>query len=175
MIWIIAVVAVGLVTVIVQLLLVYQKRAHDLRLRQEPIRRHIREHVRGMEEATQKIRQTAVRRLEELEFESGEFRKQSEEMRQILRQLQEAVIGAATRPEVADVAEATAASGEEGEKEKEKAGVREMLAEAVRMREQMDNHISSMRRDLEIVRRTMERIESKVQKRLGKREVGEES
>ena len=42
MIWIFAIVAVVLVTIIVQLLLVYQKRAHDLRMRPEPLRRHIR-------------------------------------------------------------------------------------------------------------------------------------
>ena len=177
MIWVFAVVVVGLVTVIVQLLMVYQKRAHDLHMRQQPIRAHIREHVRSMEESTQKIRQTAVQRFEELEFESGEFRKQSEELRQILRQLQEAVLGAVTRPEVSEVGEAAADSGEgdEKEKEKKKASTREMLTEAVHMRELMDNNISSMRRDLEIVRRSVDRIESRMQKRLGKHEVKEES
>jgi beta-lactamase regulating signal transducer with metallopeptidase domain len=77
MIWIFAVVAVAVVAIIVQLLLVYQKRAHELRLRQEPIRRHIREQLRAMEEATLKIRRTAAQRLEELGFEAERFKKQS--------------------------------------------------------------------------------------------------
>ena len=93
MIWIFAVVAVALVAIIVQLLLVYQRRAHRLRVRQEPLRQHIGEHLRSMEEETQKIRKTVSQRLEELEFESGEFREWLEKTRLVLGPLQETALG----------------------------------------------------------------------------------
>jgi len=174
MIWIFAIVAVILITVIVELLMVYQKRAHDLRMRQEPMRRHIRDHLRGMQEATQNIRRTAGQRFEEMKVEVEVLRKQNSEASKAISRLEVEVFGE-VKKEVADVEEALETEGEEEEDEDEEQEVRELLREAGRMRDEVDHHLTSVRRDLEIVRRTLERIEAKMQRRMGdakKRGVG---
>lgn len=168
MIWAFAIVTVILITVIVELLMVYQKRAHDLRMLQEPMRRHIREHLRSMQEATQNIRRTAGQRFEEMKFEAEVLRKQSGEATKMISQLEVEIFGEA-RGEVADVEEALEAAGEEeeeGEKDEEEEK-RELVREAGRIRDEVDNHLTSVRRDLEIVRRTLERIEAKMARRMG--------
>ena len=48
MIWVLAVVVVGLIAVLAELLLSYQKRAHDLRSKQDPLRRQIRAETERM-------------------------------------------------------------------------------------------------------------------------------
>jgi hypothetical protein len=177
MIWVFAIVTVILLTVIVELLMVYQKRAHDLRMRQEPMRRHIREHLRNMQEATQNIRRTAGQRYEEMKYEAETLRKQNGEATKMISQLEVEIFGEA-RGEVADVEEAleAAADGEEeeeGEKDEEEEK-RELVREAGRLRDDIDNHLTSVRRDMEIVRRTLERIEAKMARRMsgGKKKEG---
>jgi hypothetical protein len=175
MIWIFAVVTVILLTVIVELLMVYQKRAHDIRMRQEPMRRHIREHLRNMQEATQNIRRTAGQRFAEMKLEADVLRKQSGEATKMISQLEVEIFGEA-RGEVADVEEALEAVGEEeeeGEKDEEEEK-RELVREAGQIRDEVDLHLASVRRDLEIVRRTLERIEAKMTRRMagGKKKEG---
>ena len=166
MIWIFAIVAVVLVTIIVELMLVYQKRAHELRMRQEPLRRRVRQHLREMQEATLKIRRTVVQGLEELDLGIEQMRKQSEGLTNAIGRLESEAF-AQVREEVHDVEEAVAEAGEENPgAEDEEENKRETLREARRKREELDNHITSLRRDVEIARRTMNRIETKMEKRL---------
>ncbi|MBT4096306.1 MAG: hypothetical protein HOE86_01590, partial [Gemmatimonadetes bacterium] len=66
MIWVLAVVVVGLIAVLAELLLSYQKRAHDLRSKQDPLRRRIRAHAQAMEEAVGGIQRTAADQMEYL-------------------------------------------------------------------------------------------------------------
>ena len=88
MVWIFAVVAVALVTIIVELLIVYQKKALDLRMRQEPLRRRIREHLQSMREDTRKIRQSVAQLFDELDFEMEQQKSQAEELGRILSRLE---------------------------------------------------------------------------------------
>ncbi|MBD07041.1 MAG: hypothetical protein CME24_22170 [Gemmatimonadetes bacterium] len=54
-----------------ELLLSYQKRAHDLRSKQEPLRRRIRAHSLAMEEAVSGVEGTAADQLEYLTEETS--------------------------------------------------------------------------------------------------------
>lgn len=166
MVWIFSVVAVALVAIIVELLLLYQKRAHELRLRQEPLRRRVREHLREMQETTLKIRRISAQRLDELDFEVRQTRKQCDAMQRAIRDLEQEIFGE-TAEEIADVDQAVAAVGEEEVDENDEAARREALREARRHYDEIELHIGSLRRDTMIVRRTMERIESRMQRRLG--------
>ena len=55
MVWVLAVVVVGLIAVIAELFLSYQKRASDIRLKQDPIRSKIRAHQQAMHDSVQRI------------------------------------------------------------------------------------------------------------------------
>ena len=173
MIWVFAVIAVALVTIIIELLMVYQKRSHDLRLRQEPIRSRIREHIRGMRDATEKIRGLASQRVEDLDYEVKYLRRQSETISGVLSKAHEEMVSDADR-EMATVEEAALVPESEEEEEVESAEdtLREALKQATRKRDEIDGHIISLRRDLEIVRRTMERIDARVTRRSGKKNGG---
>jgi hypothetical protein len=169
MLWIFAVIAVALVAIIVELLMVYQKRAHDLCLRQEPIRRSIREHVRGMEESTQTIRRTATQGLEELDYQVRVKRKQSEPLSALIRQVREDA-GATVEEETTSAEQpvATAAAEDSDEPLEPQQPTRDaLLLDATRTYDEIDGHITSLRREVEIVRRTMERIEARTTRRLG--------
>ena len=165
MVWIFAVVAVVLVTIIVEMLIVYQKKALHLRMRQEPLHRRIEEHLRSMEEATQKIRQTVAHLLEELDYEVERHQAQTEMLKEIFSRLE------------ADRSEETRGGeeGEEGEDGAEIGGATEeeeetnrLLTEAQHRQEEIGSHFASLKREREIIERTMERIETRIQRRLDK-------
>ena len=69
MVWVLAVIVVGLIAVIAELFLTYQKRAHDLRLKQDPIRHKIRAHNKAMKESVERIQGAAESQLQELDRE----------------------------------------------------------------------------------------------------------
>ena len=66
-IWIVAVVLLGLIVVLAQMLLIYQKRSHELRLKMEPIRRRIHDHRSTTAEIFARIQERSAERLAELE------------------------------------------------------------------------------------------------------------
>ena len=70
MIWIFVFVYVCLVVVVIQLVITYQKRGNNLRMKQEPIRRRIRLHKEGMVETIDKLHNAVAGRLEELDEEA---------------------------------------------------------------------------------------------------------
>lgn len=167
MIWLFSVAIVALVAIIGQLLLVYQKRAHELRVRQQPLRQRIKEHLRAMQESTLKIRRTASQRLEELDFEIGQMREQRDKLGKALVSLENEILGK-VKAKTAEVKIAAAATGEgvvaeesEGEER------RKALHEARSKIEEIDGHLSVLRREIENMTRILNRIEAKMQRRLG--------
>jgi hypothetical protein len=169
MIWLFAVISVALVTIIVELMMVYQRRAHDLKLRQEPMRGRVGALVRSMQDSTEKIRQTGAERLEDLDSEVKILRKQSEMVLSVIRKAQEDRAAVSER-EIATVEEAVAAPDpEQAAPEAQDDTSRDALRDAAHRRDEIDAHVTSMRRDLEIARATLERINSRIGRRTVKK------
>jgi hypothetical protein len=91
MIWIFSVVCVSLVVVLIQLLMTYQKRAHDLRMKQEPVRRLIRLHKQAMLESIERLHAAADGRLEELIEETEKYKLETAQSAGVLKRWQERV------------------------------------------------------------------------------------
>jgi hypothetical protein len=167
MIWLFSVLSVVLVTVMVQLLLVYQKRSSELRFRQDPLRRRIREHRRAMEEATVKIRRAATQRVEELEYELGALRESRNGSGKILGRLEAEVFGR-DRPGEAAAPEEEPPTGESPEPMPDAtADQRTALREVRHHCDDVDSQLAALRREIEAVRRSINRIEARVQRHLG--------
>ena len=169
MIWLFSVLSVILVTITVQLLLVYQKRSSELRFRQDPLRRRIREHRRAMEEATVKIRRSATQRTEELEYELGALRESRDGSGKTLGLLEAEVFGR-DRPGEAAASEEESSTAESPEPVPDATADQRAALREVRHRcDDVDSQLAALRREIEAVRRSINRIEARVQRHLGGR------
>ena len=163
MLWIFATVCMGLLVVLLQLLMAYHRRAYELRMKQEPLRRRIRVHKQAMQEAVAKIHQAADLRLEELDGEMAEFSREVTQSEKSLAELKDQM----------------SEEGEEGEEEEEEEeegdgkvevgtskapNLRGMVRQATQVQEELSGHLSGLQRDLDLVRRTLNRIDSKLQR-----------
>ena len=170
MVWIFSTLCVGLVIVLIQLLMTYQKRAYDLRMKQEPLRRRIRIHKQAMAEATEKLHAAADARVEELTEEEGKFREQVNGSGRILVGWKKLILDGVEEEE-----------GDEEEEEAEElllgaefdpdaepvpspAELREQLRQATKVQEELEGHLSGLGRDVDTVRRTLTRLDSKLQR-----------
>ena len=165
MLWIFATVCMGLLVVLLQLLMAYHRRAYELRMKQEPLRRRIRVHKQAMQEAVAKIHQAADLRLEELDGEMAEFSREVTQSEKSLAELKDEVSGEEEEEE-----EEKAEEEEEGGDGKVEVGslkepnLRGMVRQATQIQEELSGHLSGLQRDLELVRRTLNRIDSKLQR-----------
>jgi hypothetical protein len=164
MLWIFAIVATALLVINLQLLVLYKRRAHELRKRQDVPRRRIREHVEGMRAATAKTRSVVATRLEEMTFMIGHTKARSDA-------LSRAIAGLEEQFQIPDDAanpgeRLTRSAGPQDEKTRQKEGV-ELLR---RQQEEIGGHLTSMRREMEIVRRSLERLEGRIQRHAGRQE-----
>lgn len=165
MIWLFSVLSVVLVTIMVQLLLVYQKRSSELRFRQDPLRRRIREHHRAMEDTTAGIRRTATQRLEEVEHELGVLRESRDGTGKILGRLEAEVFG---RDRPGEAAEADAEIPEPPNQTPDAtADRRTALREARHRCDDVDSQLAALRREIEAVRRALSRVEARVKRHTG--------
>jgi len=166
-IYIVAVVLLGLIVVLAQLLLVYQKRAHDLRMKMEPIRRRIRDHRNTMAELFAKVQERGTTRLGELErylaaqgekLESAEAAYEDLESEPMLRV-----------PEPTEEEEGEPAIGEDYDPEWEgqAAGAREVARAVLQAHESLDGQLNEMGRDREVIGRTLERMQSQFGEEVG--------
>lgn len=162
MLWIFSIVAFALLAINVQLLTLYRRRVHELRSRQSAPRRRIREHVEGMREATARTRALATARLEELTFILEYTRQRSEVLSRAISGLEEQFAVASEAPPTAEGRPGRAAGPQT-----ELAESRENVRQLRRQQEEIGGNLTSMRREIEIVRRTMERIEARVQRYVG--------
>lgn len=168
MVWVLAVIVVGLIAVIAELFLSYQKRATDLRLRQDPIRSRIREHHRAMRESVERIKGAAESQLEEFERDSPQKNHQIEAFARELRQVEAELFGDDYDPAAARVDEDFLTEEErkvegEGEKEKEDPNL-ERTTRARELIEEIEGHANSLHRDVDVVKRTLGLLEGKLRR-----------
>ena len=168
MIWIFSTLCVGLVIVLIQLLMTYQKRAYDLRMKQEPLRRRIRIHKQAMAEATEKLHGAADARVEELGEEEGQFREQINESGRIMnawkKQLLDGVVEEEEVEEEEETEEEIVEVDLDAEPVPSPAEIREQLRQATKTQEELEGHLSGLGRDVDTVRRTLTRLDSKLQR-----------
>ena len=155
MIYVIAIICICLLVVLVELLMVYQKKAHELREKQMPLQKRLRDHVQVVQESVERIYSAASLRVEELQGMVGPLKEGSEQQSRELIELRTEAFGAEEEAEGGEVA---AGNGEEDE-------LKGSLREATRKQEEVDSHIIQMQRDVVAVKRTLQRLENKLQRR----------
>ena len=153
--------------VLAQLLLVYQKRAHDLRMKMEPMRRRIRNHRTTMTELFTKVQERGAGRLAELE-------------RSLAAQGEKLERAEASYEELADddMLQTPEAGEEEDDAdpfdedydpgwEAQAAAARETARELLALHESLENRLNETGRDREVIARTLERMESQFGEEVG--------
>jgi len=167
MVWILGIIVVGLFVVIAELLLAYQKRAHDLRERQEPLRRRIRKHTQAMREAVARIQGTAESQVEELDREAEAITQRINTQSHLLEELQKEMHGSDLDPN-APPAEEEEQIPEDAEIVKKKETVESLARQAHDRQEELKQHRISMLRDVEVAKRSLGLLESKLRRSGGK-------
>ena len=172
MIWIIAIVVVGLIAVLAELLLSYQKKSDELRALQVPIRRRIRAHQKAMQEAVEKIEGAAQGRLDELEMEMPAFANQLTGLGKGLTAVETELFGEDYDPNAPKEEEEEEdfldkSSGNSDGKVAEEDGPEEAVNKARDLLEEVEGHRSSLERDVEVVKRTMALLEGKLRRGMG--------
>lgn len=166
MIWILAVIVVGLIAVLAEMVLVYQRRAYDLHIKQEPLRRRVRRHRKEMVEAVERIRTAAQQGFRAFEEELADRKLQLESRKQLLVELEHEVLveyqeaqQEETAPEeAAAVIPAVIDRGQE---------LRSLVSTVQNKRDELENSLSSLQRDLDIAQRLLDRLENTVHRKLG--------
>ena len=167
MVWILAIIVVGLFVVIAELLLAYQKRAHDLRERQEPLRRRIRRHTQAMREAVARIQGTAEGQVEQLEKETETITERINLQSHQLEELEKDIHGSDYNPD-APPAEEEEQILEDAEVIKKKETVESLARQAHERQEELKQHRISMLRDVEVAKRSLGLLESKLRRGTGR-------
>ncbi len=163
MIWVFAVVVVGLIAVLAELLLSYQKRAHELRLLQEPLRRRIRGHAKAMQDAVGGIQAIATEQVAEFTTQLQGLARRADELREALLGLEQQVLGDAARIAAHDdlIEEVDPNAGKIDAEETPEDSVHRAQEY---LRQEVDGHRLSMQRDVEVVRRTLVLLEAKLRR-----------
>jgi hypothetical protein len=158
MVWVLAVIVVGLIAVIAELFLSYQKRPADLRLKQDPIRAKIRAHQKAMQESVERIQGAAEDQLQELDRELPLRGQQVDGFARDLRDAELEIFGEDYDPRAA-AKDATdfLSEGEDKdeEKEEEKDPNLEHVETARDLLSEMEGHAASLKRDIEVVKQTL--------------------
>ena len=163
MIWFLAVVVVGLIAVLAELLLSYQKRAHELRLLQDPLRRRIRGHTKAMQDAVGGIQGIATEQVAAFTTQLQGLARRVDELREALRGLERQVLGdAASIAAHDDLIEE--ADSDAGKIDAEEAPEDKVHQAQDFLRQEVDEHRLSMQRDVEVVRRTLVLLEAKLRR-----------
>jgi DNA anti-recombination protein RmuC len=174
MVWILAVIVVGLIAVLAEMVLVYQRRAYDLRVKQEPLRRRMRRHQKEMQEAVERVRAAAAQALTEYERDLAERTGALEPRRKLFVELEEQVraeyhdseaVGPAADGQDPDTP-ATASPDALDPYSLSDRGteLRDMTHTVQSKLDELDNHLASLRRDMDIARRMLDRVENRVGK-----------
>ena len=160
--WIFSVVAVGLVAILIQMLLVYQKKAYDLSMRQAPIRKKIKEHVSNLQELTKNIRRSAGDRVGELDAAHRVWAERIAPLKAEMEEVQKAI------PPMPDPAAAPAGEAAEiPEEDSDTASLRKLVIEAKNSRLELDTNLTGIERDTLLVKRTLEQMEAKLKRAPG--------
>lgn len=168
MIWILAIVVVGLIAVLAEMFLSYQKRASDLRLAQDPLRRRIQAHSQAMQEAVSGIQGAAAGQVAQLTADLTSLAQRAEDLRGNLGRLEREVFGeghnakgggAGTQDDLIE------GDGTEAGRVDPKVTPEAKLKEAREfLRQEVDGHRLSLQRDVEVVRRTLALLDTKLRR-----------
>ena len=171
MIWVLAVVVVGLIAVLAELLLGFQKKADDLRQIQNPIKHRIRTHQEAMQEAVSKIESAAAGQLQELESKMPVYTQELSGLGNQLSAIEKQLFGPDYDPTVAVVkGEEDFPAGKKsgGEKERAEGNPSEKSVRAGRnLLDDLQGHKTSLQRDVEVVKRTAALLEGKLKRGSG--------
>ena len=169
MVWVLAVIVVGLIAVLAELFLSYQKRANDLRLKQDPIRARIREHQTAMQESVERITAAAESQLQEIEREAPEKSRQIDSFARDLREVETSLFGEDYDPSDTKrgedfLSDEERKQAQEEEEEKKKDPNLEKAQRARDLLQETDGHATSLQRDVDVVKRTLGLLEGKVRR-----------
>ena len=161
-IWVFSIAAIGLVAILIQMLLVYQKKAYDLRMRQAPIRKKTKEHVLNLQESTKNIRHSADDRVGELEAAHRIWAERIAPLKEEMEEVQKAI------PATPDPTAAPTGEGAEiPEEDSDTASLRKLVIDAKNSRLELDTNLTGIERDTLLVKRTLEQMEAKLKRAPG--------
>lgn len=152
--WVLAVVDVGLVTILVLLLLDFQKKAHALQLRQNPLRKRIERHQESVRKTIERVGQEFANKIAS-QIQGAEAAKQRlEHLAMLLEGLEQRAF----------VVEETAlGEGPPKSLAETKPEVQETLKEARSLVEQAGGYIEGTQQNLDTARQTLALLEVRVQ------------
>ena len=151
---------------IAELFLSYQKRALDLRLKQDPIRHGIRAHNKAMKESVERIKGAAESQLQELDRELPQRAQQFDNCSNSLRAVETQLFGSDAAARARDVDFLSEEESKaEVKKDKEEKDPNLVRAEKAReLLDEMEGHTSSLKRDVEVVKKSLGLLESKLRR-----------
>ena len=167
MIWIFVFVYVCLVVVVIQLVITYQKRGNNLRMKQEPIRRRIRLHKEAMIGTIDKLHNAVTGRLDELDEEAKVHQSRIRIYGELLVRWRETV---PAEKELTPAEELAADQAEMQEEPARKAALRDMrnlIEELAGNQQELEANTERIDRDIELVRETLSRLKNRVESRPG--------
>ena len=170
MIWVVAVVVVGLIAVLAELMLSFQKKADELRQIQSPIKRRIRAHQEAMQEAVKNIENAASGRIDELDMQMPAYTNQLTGFGKRLSEVETEIFGAdydPTAPVVEEETDFLADQSEDGKDEEEGDPSEKAAKRAREILDEVEGHKTSLERDLEVVKRTVALLEGKLNRGSG--------
>ena len=170
MIWILLVVILCLIVVLAQLMLSYQKRANDLRMKQEPLRLRIRKHNKALQEMVEKSQEAAMPHIDELQNKIDEFTQLANEYRPLLAELERE--GHDSGLLVEEEKEEDSLLDDEKdpsmlvdlerwEEEDDELDLAAMVRDTQTYQDQVDLHLGDLKRDLDIVTKTLSRMQDR--------------
>jgi len=160
-IWIASVVLLGLVVVLAQLLLVYQKRAHDLRMKMEPIRRRIRNHRSTMAEVFSKVQERGAESLASVDRFLDTQGDKLERAETVYEDLSgEDMLQTPEENDDSDAPDPLDDEDYDPEFEAQASAARETAREVIAGHESIESQLNEMGRDRDVIARTLERMQS---------------
>lgn len=166
MVWVLGVIVLGLIVVIAELFLSYQKRATDLRLKQDPIRAKIQAHHKAMQESVERIKEAAESQLDELNQELPQTAQQINVFAGTLRESEVELFGEDGLQGARDGGDFLSEGDDKSEKEKEEEKDPNLVRveKAHELLEEMDGHASSLKRDVEVVKQSLGLLDAKLRR-----------
>ena len=158
--WILILGCIALIMILAQLSIMFQKRAGQIRLRQQPLRSRIQSHREKIHNSAQTVLKAAEGSLEEIEFSIRSLSGFNDA-------IDEAVVH--LKAEV----ESQYPEGEEGEEGEEDEGAKRVLVddkvdpravlhEVLQHRDELESHIAMLRSDAENIKRNIQRLQGQM-------------
>ncbi len=154
--WILGVVAIALLVVLMQLVMIYQKRSADMHMLQEPLRRRIQLNRKEIRARVERVQRAAEEGLQELEYSIEAITEENNQLKKGVGQLQlQIAVENEDEEELEDKDAVAMAALDENDP-------RLLLRKVQQRREEIDTHLNSLKRDAESIKRNEQRVEAKL-------------